>query len=66
MSTESLALLSQDSPGARHLTLPVENATVKFEDVRFGYTDDRMILNGLSFEASAGKKLAIIGGSGSG
>jgi ATP-binding cassette subfamily B (MDR/TAP) protein 7 len=55
-----------DSPGARQLTLPVENATVKFEDVRFGYTDDRMILNGLSFEASAGKKLAIIGGSGSG
>nr|QSX72236.1 ATP binding cassette subfamily B member 7 [Halisarca dujardinii] len=56
----------KDSPDSQQLTLPIEAATVKFEDVVFGYTDERMILNGLSFEAHAGKKLAIIGGSGSG
>ncbi|KAF1604465.1 UNVERIFIED_CONTAM: ATP-binding cassette sub-family B member 7, mitochondrial, partial [Eudyptes robustus] len=42
-------------------------ATVKFEDVVFGYVPNAPpILNGLSFEIPTGKKVAIVGGSGSG
>ena len=37
-----------------------------FEDVKFGYVPERLILDGLSFRVPAGKKIAIVGGSGSG
>ena len=57
---------SQDSPDAGLLVVPPEKAVVKFEDVKFGYLKDRYILDGLSFEAMAGKKIALVGGSGSG
>ena len=56
----------QDKPNAPPLLVSPEGATVKFEDVKFGYTPDRTILDGLSFEAPAGKKIALVGGSGSG
>ena len=36
-----------------------------FDNVRFGY-NDKEILKGVSFEVPAGKKIAIVGGSGSG
>ena len=61
-----LSLFLQDKPGAPALHLTSDTATVTFEDVTFGYTSDRNILDGLSFRARAGKKLAIVGGSGSG
>ena len=48
------------------MVVPPEKAVVKFEDVKFGYLKDRYILDGLSFEAMAGKKIALVGGSGSG
>ena len=56
----------QDKPGAPALHLTQDTATATFEDVSFGYTPEKTILDGLCFRAPAGKKLAIVGGSGSG
>jgi ATP-binding cassette subfamily B protein len=55
-----------DRPGA--VTLPAHGAAgeVHFEDVRFGYRDDRPILRGVDFDVPAGRKLAIVGPTGAG
>jgi ABC-type transport system involved in Fe-S cluster assembly fused permease/ATPase subunit len=39
---------------------------VTFEDVVFQYIEGRPILDGLTFTVPAGKKVALVGGSGSG
>jgi ATP-binding cassette subfamily B protein len=53
-----------DAPGAPPLAAgPGELA---FEDVRFGYRPDRVILKGVSFHVPAGKTLAIVGPTGAG
>jgi len=43
-----------------------DDSTVTFEDVTFGYTENANILERLSFHVPAGKKIAIVGGSGAG
>lgn len=48
------------------LTIPPQEATIRFEDVYFEYLDGQKVLDGVSFEVPAGKKVAIVGGSGSG
>ncbi|KAE8286073.1 ATP-binding cassette sub-family B member 7, mitochondrial [Larimichthys crocea] len=48
------------------LTITPQEATIRFEDVYFEYLEGQKILNGVSFEVPAGKKVAIVGGSGSG
>jgi ATP-binding cassette, subfamily B, heavy metal transporter len=53
-----------DAPGAPALV--VQRPTVAFEDVWFGYEEDRTILHGLSFEVPAGTRAAIVGPSGAG
>jgi ATP-binding cassette, subfamily B, heavy metal transporter len=53
-----------DAPGAKPLQL--QGAAVQFDQVRFGYDPDRLILDGISFDIPAGKTVAVVGPSGSG
>jgi ABC-type transport system involved in Fe-S cluster assembly fused permease/ATPase subunit len=54
----------EDAPDARPLR--VDLGEVAFRDVVFGYGPDRTILDGISFEVPAGKRVAIVGPSGAG
>ena len=54
----------QDTPGAP--ALKVDQPSVAFENVTFGYEPDRTILKGLSFSVGAGETVAIVGPSGAG
>jgi subfamily B ATP-binding cassette protein MsbA len=54
----------REKPGA--VKLPPGRGQVTFRDVRFGYPDGRMGLNGLSFEARPGLTVALVGPSGAG
>jgi ATP-binding cassette, subfamily B, heavy metal transporter len=54
----------QDRPGAPPLV--VSEGAVRFENVEFSYDPARKILRGVSFEAPAGKTIAIVGPSGAG
>ena len=53
-----------DAPGAG--SLPPGPATVRFEQVSFGYDPARQILFEVDFEIPAGKTVAVVGHSGSG
>ena len=55
----------QDRPGAHELTTS-GGGTIRFEDVKFSYEPERIILDGLSFEVPAGQMVAIVGPSGAG
>ena len=59
-------IFRQDDTGAPTLQVSPADSSITFENVTFGYTDARDILKGLSFTVPAGKKIAIVGGSGSG
>ncbi len=54
----------QDAPGAP--ALEARRASVAFEDVSFGYSAQRGILDKVSFEIPQGGKLAVVGASGAG
>ena len=54
----------RDAPGAPALV--IRHPTIAFDDVWFGYEEDRQILHGLSFEVAAGSRVAIVGPSGAG
>ena len=53
-----------DKPGAQDLI--AETAAIKFENVRFAYDPERVILQDLTFDVPAGKMVAIVGPSGAG
>jgi ATP-binding cassette, subfamily B, heavy metal transporter len=53
-----------DRPGAQDLT--ATTAAINFENVRFAYDPERVILQDLTFEVPAGKMVAIVGPSGAG
>jgi ATP-binding cassette subfamily B protein len=53
-----------DLPGAK--PLHISNGEVVFENVRFSYTPQRTILDGISFTVPAGKTVALVGPSGGG
>lgn len=56
----------KNRPDAPRLLLKHSNASIVFDNVTFGYLQNRNVLNGLDFEVPAGKKIAIVGGSGCG
>lgn len=53
-------------PDAPRLILKPNTASIVFDNVHFGYNEGRNVLNGMDFEVPAGKKIAIVGGSGCG
>jgi ATP-binding cassette subfamily B protein len=53
-----------DRPDAK--ALRTAGGTIRFENVKFSYEPERVILDGLSFEVPAGKMVAIVGPSGAG
>ncbi len=53
-----------DKPDAR--PLQIQGGAVRFENVSFGYTPERPILQDVSFEIPAGHKVAVVGPSGAG
>ena len=54
----------KDTDGAPALT--VDQPSLTFDNVTFGYEAERTILHGLSFEVAAGETVAIVGPSGAG
>lgn len=56
----------QNPADVKPLVLTPDTASISVQDVWFSYIKGRDILQGLSFEVPAGKKVAIVGGSGSG
>jgi len=46
--------------------LKIENGQLDFENVTFGYAENRPVLNNLSFSVKAGEKIAVLGATGSG
>jgi ABC-type multidrug transport system fused ATPase/permease subunit len=54
----------RDLPGAGNLAL--QQATIEFRNVRFGYNQSDDILKGVSFVAEGGKTTALVGPSGAG
>ncbi|XP_061193586.1 iron-sulfur clusters transporter ABCB7, mitochondrial-like [Saccostrea echinata] len=53
-------------PNAPPLFVSPDSASIEFDNVRFAHSEERQILDGLSFSVEPGKKVAIVGGSGSG
>ena len=47
-------------------SLAINGASIKFDNVSFGYSDERPILKGVSFEVPSGRKVAVVGRSGAG
>ena len=53
-----------DAPNA--VALPAPKGHVQFDDVTFGYNEDRTILKHVTFEAKPGQTIALVGPTGSG
>jgi ATP-binding cassette subfamily B (MDR/TAP) protein 7 len=56
----------QDRPGCPNLIIDPKTAAIIFDNVKFRYVEGQTLFDNLSFEVPAGKKIAIVGGSGSG
>ncbi|KAJ8733062.1 hypothetical protein PYW07_015661 [Mythimna separata] len=56
----------KETPKAPALICDAKSATIEFQDVSFKYINGKPIFNNLSFSIPAGKKIGIVGGSGSG
>lgn len=48
------------------VALPSPRGKVEFDNVSFGYSDDRLILNRVSFQVAPGERIAFVGPSGVG
>ncbi len=50
----------------KHERLETAKGDVEFRNVRFGYSDDKLVINNFSAKANAGQKVAIVGPTGAG
>ena len=65
-TAEILSWPREDDDPERTLDMPEITGHVQFEDVHFGYEQDKPVLKGVSFEAQPGMVVALVGSSGSG
>lgn len=63
MSVEPLIQTKHKAP---HLAIGPHNSTIEFRNVAFQYEEGKPIFSNLNFTIPAGKKIAFVGGSGSG
>lgn len=63
----SLLDAEEELPDSEHGIIPSDRSgSVTFQNVRFGYTPDRMLMNGVSLTVRPGQKVAIVGPTGAG
>ncbi len=63
----SLLDAEEELPDSEHCVIPSDRSgSVTFQNVRFGYTPDRMLMNGVSLTVRPGQKVAIVGPTGAG
>lgn len=62
----NLDTLIKDDPNTPYLAVDNSNASIEFRNVNFQYESGKKVFEDLSFVIPAGKKIAIVGGSGSG
>ena len=56
----------KSSINSKMMGFTAEDANITFDNIIFEYIEGQKILNGLSFHVPPGKRVAIVGGSGSG
>lgn len=57
----------EELPDAEYGIIPKDcSGSVTFQNVQFGYTSDRMLMNGVNLTVEPGQKVAIVGPTGSG
>lgn len=66
MIYEILDLQPRQADRADAKPLAISDATIAFQNVRFGYSETETILKGVSFTAEGGKTTALVGPSGAG
>ncbi|MEE2900499.1 MAG: ABC transporter ATP-binding protein [Gemmatimonadota bacterium] len=65
-TAELLAWDREDDDPKRTFDMPPINGHVEFEDVHFRYDEDKPVLKNISFKATPGTVIALVGSSGSG
>jgi ATP-binding cassette, subfamily B, putative efflux pump len=65
-TSELLSWPEEDDDPMRTVEMPPIEGEVRFEDVHFAYEEDKPVLKGISFEATPGTVIALVGSSGSG
>ncbi|WP_242219271.1 ABC transporter ATP-binding protein [Shinella zoogloeoides] len=66
MIYEILDLKPRQADRADAGSLAISDATIRFDNVRFGYSENETILKGVSFTAEGGRTTALVGPSGAG
>lgn len=65
-TAELLSWPQEDDDPDRVVEMPVIEGHLQFEDVHFAYEEDKPVLKGVTFEATSGMVVALVGSSGSG
>ena len=63
---ELMNMAEEEDPDIRTVELENIKGDMKFENVKFGYEEEKHVLHGISFDAAPGSVTALVGSSGSG